>query len=392
MPAPPPGQDFGMSLRQIGVEEELMLVDPDTLALAAVAHRAVRLHEAEDDGCAGSAGADPGGGAEGVEKELFLQQIETSTEPARTADDLDRIVRAGRREVGEAAARAGARAVALGLPVLADDGRRVTPDDRYRRIRDEYGELADQALACAMHVHVEVDGDEEAVAVADRLRPWLPVLLALSANSPYWRGRDTAHASWRSQIWTRWPTAGPSDPFGDPATYRASVERLQSWGAALDPGMLYLDVRPAERYPTLEIRVADVCLAAEDAVLVGLLCRGLVETAARGWRAGDHPDPWRVDELKAASWRAARHGLAGPLVHPLARSLAPTRDVVAGLLDHVRPALADAGDEELVADLFEQLVARGNGAVRQRAVHEATGSLTRVVADLADRTEAGWQS
>jgi carboxylate-amine ligase len=89
------------------------------------------------------------------------------------------------------------------------------------------------------------------------------------------------------------------------------------------------------------------------------------------------------------SWRAARHGLAGPLVHPVTRELAPTRDVVAGLVDHVRGALDDSGDAELVTDLFEQLVARGNGAVRQRAVHEATGSLTRVVADLADRTEAG---
>ncbi|RYU12817.1 carboxylate-amine ligase [Nocardioides iriomotensis] len=363
-----------MTLRQIGVEEELMLVDPDTLALAAVAHHALRADERD-----------------GVEKELFLQQIETSTEPARTADDLARIVRAGRREVGEAAAAAGVRAVALGLPVLADDGADVTPDDRYRRIRAEYGELADQALACAMHVHVEVDDAEEAVAVTDRLRPWLPVLLALSANSPYWRGRDTAHASWRSQIWTRWPTGGPSDPFGDPAGYRASIERLQSWGAALDPGMLYLDVRPAERYPTVEIRVADVCLEAEDAVLLGLLCRGLVETAARAWHAGEPVDPWRVDELRAMSWRAARHGLAGPLVHPATRELTPTRPVVSALLAHVRPALADTGDEVLVADLFEQLVARGNGAVRQRAVHEATGDLTRVVADLADHTEAGWR-
>src|SRR5690349_14138459 len=122
MPRGPWGQDGCMPPRKIGVEEELMLVDPDTHALTAVAHHAVR--DAGDD----------------VEKELFLQQIETSTEPAVTADDLDRVVRAGRRGVGEAAARVGARAVAMGTPVLADDSPDVTPDDRYRRIHGEYGE------------------------------------------------------------------------------------------------------------------------------------------------------------------------------------------------------------------------------------------------------------
>lgn len=364
----------GMTVRTIGVEEELLLVDPETLALTAMAGRAVREHEGDE-----------------VEAELFLQQLETATEPAAMADELDRVVREGRREVCKAAADAGARAVALAVPVLDGDGPDVTPDPRYLRIRDEYGELAEQSLTCAMHVHVEVADDEEAVAVADRIRPWLSVLLALSANSPIWRGRDTTHASWRSQIWTRWPTGGPSDPFGDPAGYRRSVERMQSWGAALDPGMLYLDVRLAERYPTLEIRVPDVCVEADDAVLVALLCRGLVETSARAWRAGEGVDAWRVDELKAASWRAGRHGLAGPLVHPVQRTLAPTRALVGDLVELVHPALDDSGDDALVRDLVERLIARGNGAVRQRAVLEATGSLERVVADIADRTEASWQ-
>ena len=363
-----------MDIRKVGIEEELMLVDPDSLRLTAVAHQALREETGDD-----------------VEAELFLQMLETSTSPAASADDLATVLREGRRAVGESAARAGARAIAVGLPVLADDTRDITPDERYRRIRDEYGELTAQALACGMHVHVDVTGDDEAVAVMDSIRPWLPVLLALTANSPYWRGGDTAHASWRSQIWTRWPTGGPSDPFVDPDGYRRATERLQEWGAALDPGMLYLDVRPARSYPTVEIRVSDVCVDVDDAVLVGLLARALVATEAAAWRNGAERPSWRVDELKAASWRAARYGLPGPLVHPVEMRLAPTRVVVDSLVDHVRPALEEAGDDSLVADLFEQLVARGNGAVRSRAVHEATGSLERVVADLADRTEASWQ-
>ena len=150
-------------------------------------------------------------------------------------------------------------------------------------------------------------------------------------------------------------------------------------------------VAVVEAGPNVEIRVSDVCVDVDDAVLVGLLARALVATEAAAWRNGAERPSWRVDELKAASWRAARYGLPGPLVHPVEMRLAPTREVVDSLVDHVRPALEEAGDDSLVADLFEQLVARGNGAVRSRAVHEATGSLERVVADLADRTEASWQ-
>jgi carboxylate-amine ligase len=238
-----------------------------------------------------------------------------------------------------------------------------------------------------MHVHVEVDGDEEGVAVIDRIRPWLPVLIALSANSPYWRGVDTRHASWRSQIWSRWPSGGPQQPFGDAAGYRRTAAQMMQWGASLDPGMLYFDVRLSETFPTVEIRVADVCTEVDDALLVALLARALTETAARDWRAGIDPPAYRADLLRVASWRAGRFGLAGPLVHPLRGEPAETRDVVSALLDHVGPALEDSGDTQLVRDLFEQVVSRGGGATRQRRVFERTGELRSVVQDLVQRTE-----
>ncbi len=365
-----------MTVRKIGVEEEMLLVDPDTLRLTAVARRAVRNHAGPE-----------------VEQELFLQQIETATEPATQADQLAEGIRAGRRAIGEAAGAAGARAVAMGVPVLVDPDEHITPEPRYERIRDEYGEVAGQALACAMHVHVDVADDDEAVAVVDRVRPWLPALLALSANSPFWRGGDTGHASWRSQLWTRWPTGGQSEAYGGTDTYRETADRLTSWGAGLDPAMLYFDIRLAQSFPTVEVRVADVCTEVDDAVLVALLARALVSTEADAWGAG-HPDRlgpgWRADLLKAATWRAARYGAPGPLVHPERLELAPTRQVVGALMAHVEPALDEAGDLELVGELFEQLLARGNGAVRQRSTWESAGSLEAVVADLADRTESSW--
>jgi glutamate---cysteine ligase / carboxylate-amine ligase len=364
--------------RTVGVEEELMLVDPDSGELTAVAEPALHAHRQDREE------------SPEVENELFLQQLETSTEPCVTADELVAEIRRGRRAVGEAARSAGASAVAMPTAVLVDDEQDLTPKPRYQRIEAEYGELARQSLVCAMHVHVEVDGDDEGVAVIDRIRPWLPVLVALSANSPYWRGVDTRHASWRSQIWSRWPSGGPQEPFGDVAGYRRTAARMMEWGASLDPGMLYFDVRLSESFPTVEIRVADVCTEVDDALLVALLARALTETAARDRRSGAEPPAYRADLLRVASWRAGRFGLGGPLVHPLRGEPAETREVVSALLDHVGPVLEEAGETDLVRDLFERMVGRGGGATRQRRVFERTGELRAVVQDLVQRTEESW--
>jgi glutamate---cysteine ligase / carboxylate-amine ligase len=274
-------------------------------------------------------------------------------------------------------------------PVLVDPQEDVTPKPRYQRISDEFGEISRQSLACAMHVHVDVSNDDEAVAVIDRIRPWLPVLTALSANSPYWRGRDTGYASWRTQTWTRWPSNGARESFGDVATYRRTTQKMIEWGAAFDPAMVYFDIRLSEKYPTVEVRVADVCTEVEDAALVAALARALVTTAAHGNNGS--LTAWRGDLLRVAAWRASRHGLSGRLVHPETLALAPVREILQALVAHVGEALDDAGDREFVMDAFEHLLSRGNGASRQRSVFEATGGdLQAVVKDLSERTAASW--
>jgi glutamate---cysteine ligase / carboxylate-amine ligase len=363
-----------MTVRKIGVEEELLLVHPTTGRLTDVSAGAVRASELAD-------GAD----AE-VEHELFLPQIETATPPCEKADDLRAGIVAGRRAVGRSAAAAGARAVAVPAPVLPGSEQEFTRKPRYLRIEREYGELARQGLVCAMHVHVEVEDDAEGVAVIDGIRPWLPLLVAVSANSPYFRGADTGHASWRSQLWGSWPAAGPGQPFGDVDTYRAVGRRMIDWGGALDEAMLYFDVRLSAQYPTVEVRVADVCTDVEDAVLTALLARALVTTVA----AERPPAPWRADLLRFAGWRAARHGLGSDLVHPVDGTLAPVRDVFEATVGYARDALEEAGDLDVVRESFERLLARGGGATRQRRVWESTGDLARVVGDLARRTEESW--
>ncbi len=363
-----------------------MLVDPWSGALRAVSHRALAAHRGHDgdDEENGDFGA-----VAGLEQELFLQQIETGTAPCTDLAELRADVVACRRGAAQAAAAAGADLVAVGTPVLADSTQEVTPKPRYERIVHEYGAIGRDAGVCGMHVHVDIHTEDEGIVILDGLRPWLPVLRALSVNSPYWHGEDSGYASWRSQVWGRWPAAGPAEPFGDRATYTASAEAMVASGAALDAGMLYYDARLSQTYPTVEIRVFDATTEVDDVCLIAALTRAVVETVAAG---GDAVPAWRSDLLRAAHWNASRYGTGGRLLHPVTKQPAPARVVVEDTVAHVHDALDLAGDTEQVVDALERLLARGSGAVRQRAAYESGGGLAAVVTDLRDRFAASWQA
>jgi carboxylate-amine ligase len=241
---------------------------------------------------------------------------------------------------------------------------------------------------CAMHVHVEVADDDEGVAVIDRVRPWIPILIAMSANSPYWHGRDVGYDSWRSRLRNLWPTSGPVELFGDAPAYHASVRHMVRQGAALDTAMVNLDVRLSHRYPTVEFRIADVCTEIEDALTVAALARALVTYTADRWREGCPAAHWRVDDLRTAAWRAARFGLGGTLVSPETRGLITAGEALEQLLALLTEPLEAAGDITLVRHGVTALGGRGNGAARQRAAFLRTGNLQGVIADLRTRTLA----
>lgn len=361
-------------MRTVGVEEELLLVDPDSgdpKALAA----AVLARAAQDDP-----------GQDVFEKELFGQMLEFATHPQSDMAALgDEIVRCRK----EAARHAGQ--IGCGVAALATSPLPVSPElsvnDRYRWLAERYGVPTWDQLVCGCHVHVSVESDEEGIAVLDRIRPWLPVLRAVSANSPFWQGRDTGYASYRSRVWNRWPSAGPTEPFGTAERYHRRVSAMVDTGVILDDGMVYFDARLSARYPTVEVRVADVCLAAENAVLIATLVRALVETAARDWRAGRPAGDPGVSLLRLGDWQAARFGLEGDLVDPVTLRPRPAPRVLESLLEHTRDALADSGDADRAARSVEELLRTGNGAREQRGLLERTGSLRDVVAECVRRTQ-----
>jgi carboxylate-amine ligase len=358
-------------VRKVGVEEEMFLVDPETCLLRPVSRRAIVADEQEDDQ------------PEELEQELFLEQIEINTEPTTTLSELRAHLVAGRERAAKAAERAGVAVIAVPTPLFANPAGKVTPKPRYQQMLDMYGEVGRRGPVCGMHVHVEVADDEEGVRIIDRIQPWLPVLVALSANSPFHKGVDTAYASWREQVWDGWPSAGPVEPFGDADGYHEAVQRLVDTGAVIDRAMVYFDARLAEHYPTVEIRVADVCTDIDDVLVVAALTRALVETEASATEAAA---PWRVEMLRAGRWLARRFGLTGNLLDPRSGEQRPVREVVDLLLDHVSEALRATEDDELVREGVERLLRDEGGAGRQRTAGGDDIDLDAVARDLLQRT------
>jgi carboxylate-amine ligase len=362
-------------VRKVGVEEELLLVDPRTGELAHASGAVLHGHRNQRT-------AAPRRAARDLEGELLRHMVETHTDPATDLDDIERQLREARRTALRAAEESGVAVAAVATPPLGSAEPVVSAEPRYERIIDEFGDVGRGAGTLGMHVHVDVDDAEEGVRIIDGLRPWLPLLVAVSANSPYAVGRDTGYASWRRQVWTRWPSAGVAEPYGSVREYRRVGESLIGLGAALDEGMLYFDARLSADYPTVEVRVADTCTEVEDALVVVALTRALVDTVA-----GDvSPDPVRSDVLRAADWRAARYGVSGSLVHPQTWTLVPAGEALHALVEHVGRALDEAGDAPRVSEGLARLSATGNGARRQRAARERSGDLAEVVSDLVNRT------
>jgi carboxylate-amine ligase len=361
-----------VTVRTIGVEEELLLIDAGQPLTRPVGAEVVATASRQPD--------DPD-----FEHEFKREQIEIASKPCTALDELGADLRRLRSEVAAAARTRNVQIAALATSPLPG---RPTPSrgERFDDMAGEFAVVAWQQLTCGQHVHVSVESKDEGVAVLDRLRPWLSVLTALSANSPFWQGEDTGYASYRSLVWGQWPTAGPTEPFGDLPTYERAVNDLIESGTTMDRGMIYFDARLSHSYPTVEIRVADVCQDVEDAVAVAALCRALVATAARQWRDGVAVPDARVGLLRAASWRAARSGVAGDLVDVGQVRAVPAWTLVDQLVEHVRPALHGHGDENTVMNTLARIRERGTGASRQRTAYARRNALADVIADAVERT------
>ena len=362
----------------LGVEEEFLLVDPDTRRLVPRADDVLADARAE-------------GGAK-VDHELQLAQVEAGTAVCRTLSELRSQLAGLRKTLAAAAERAGCRLASAGShPFSPCEDSRVTPKPAYLRLERDYQLVTREQLVCGCHVHVGIPDAEMAVRVLNRVRPFLPTMLALGVNSPFWLGHDTGYASFRTEMWRRWPLAGTPEIFASRAEYEELVELMLKTGAIDDPARIYWDVRPSARFDTLEFRVTDACLRVDEAVLVAGLFRALARTALDEEVAGRPLRRIRSEMLEAAIWRAARYGLDADLIDLVEGRSLPAGEVVRDLLVRLRPALEDAGDWDDVESTVERVLAEGTGASRQRRVFERSQELTDVVDLVVAETVAGRQ-
>ncbi|OBH00077.1 glutamate--cysteine ligase [Mycobacterium sp. E3247] len=351
-----------------GAEEEFLLVDPRTGEPAPrnvdVAAEAARR---------------------GVELQLELSscQVETTSSVVATSTELGEELSRLRRTAARAAEAVGLQLLAAGLPPATPHEFPVTDTPRYRRIGAEYGMVAHEQGICGCHVHVAVPDRAAAVAVSNWLRPWLPSLLALSANSAVYRCADSGYASWRSVLWRRWPVAGPPPFFPSPDDYDRTVRMLIDSEVILDQKMVYWDVRPSENFPTIEVRVADVPATVAETVLLATLVRAAVMTALEA----DGPGRLPPAALRAAYWKAAHDGLAGrtlDLVH--GRGAVPAREQLGVLVRRVRPALESLGEYDRVVAELDRVAEQGNGAMRQLRAWRRRGEVMDVIEQAAAAT------
>jgi carboxylate-amine ligase len=360
----------------VGVEEEYQLVDAATGELRSRARYVIATDWAED-----------------LRAEMQQHTVEVGTRVCEgtrcVRDDLARL----RFQASVAAAAEGLRIAAAGThPFASALGHAFTDAPTYDLIRREYRHLAETQGIYGMHVHVGVPAGRDRARAMNVARLHLPLLLAITASSPFWQGTDTGYASYRTLVWRRWPRSGAPPRLEGEAELASLVRWLSETGCIDAPGRIYWELRPHHRYPTLEFRVADSTPRLEDAVAAATLARAVVAGALEGLLAEPGLTPAVTAALLSENgWRASRDALGATLVD-LECSEPRTIPLAAALLrlaERLAPLSAALGDGDLV-ELMEGVLERGGAAARIRHVaREAGGDLARVALWIADETMLG---
>jgi glutamate---cysteine ligase / carboxylate-amine ligase len=360
----------------VGVEEELMIVDAKSHALVNAIESLL-----ED---AGAANVEREDGE--IKPELMESVLEIATKPCNDVVAAGDQLRSLRQNVRETAA---ARGLAIGSagthPFAMWEDQRIVARPRYRDLISALRFVARQELIFGMHVHVGLDDADKAIHVANGMRVHVPVLLALSANSPFWRGDRTGLLSTRTPIFRQFPRVGMPPAYGDWKDWERQVAFMVASGVMEDYTYLWYDVRPHPNLGTIEIRVCDSQTRVEHTVALAALIQAMVHELAEHFEAGKKLGeyPWQMlDENK---WLAARHGLDGEIVDLPSNERVTMKALARRLLERLESHAQQLGGAEAL-DGIRDLLDRGNGASRQCVVYEANTDLNEVMAEIIAAT------
>ena len=361
----------------IGVEEEYQIIDPQTRELCDRSEQIIGYvrNNLELE-------------KEVIQPEMYRSQVEIATVVCQSLSQARQELTHCRQAVIDAADASGKAIAAAGTHPFSDwREQEITPKTRYQNLESEYKQLIRELIIFGNHVHIGLSDRAIALQVINRVRIWLPILLALSANSPFWLGQTTGYASYRTEMWSRLPMTGQPPIFSDEKEYQTVVEDLISVGVIRDATNIYWDIRLSEKFPTIEFRVTDICMTVEEAITITGLVRALVWTGYQEVVNDLSLNPVRSEILKAAQWNAARYGLTGNLIDVVDKSQVPAKDLVIQFLGCLRPALEKFGDWETISASVHKILERGNGAQRQLEVYEKNSSFEEVVDYIVEQTK-----
>ncbi|HWE81325.1 MAG TPA: carboxylate-amine ligase [Gaiellaceae bacterium] len=362
----------------LGVEEEYMLLDPETWDL--VQHIDSVL-----------AGVEEGEFQARVHPELMQSVIEITTPVCSSAAEVELQLRRLRAYVAKLAAREGCRFASAGThPFSLFERQRITAKDRYRQLVDQLQYIARRELIFGMHVHTAVDSPEKAIQVVNGLLVYLPEFLALSASSPFWRGEPTGLHSSRQMVFSAFPRSGVPPRFESYEAFADLVGQLERTGCIADYTHIWWDIRPHPRLGTVELRICDAVTRVEDAVALAAYFQALVKMLSEHVESGGKVPSFHRILTTENKWLAARHGLTAPVMDLVTgrRNRVPISQLVRRTLRDLEPHARDLGSERELEGIAE-ILARGNGADAQLRVWNANRDIVEVVQELSSATEVG---
>jgi glutamate---cysteine ligase / carboxylate-amine ligase len=362
----------------LGVEEEYMLLDSETLDL--VQHIETVLaaavgHELETR----------------INAELMQSVLEIATPVCRNAGDVDAWLRKLRSYVCELGRERGLRVGSAGThPFSLFERQRITARDRYRNLIDQMQYVARRELIFGLHIHVAVDAPDKAIAVLNGLALDVPILLGLSGSSPFWRGEATGFSSIRQMVFAAFPRSGMPPYFRDYAEYAEVIGQLEKTGCIADYTHIWWDVRPHPRLGTIEVRVMDAITRVEETVAITAYVQGLVKHYSELYDAGKVIPSYHRILVTENKWLGARYGLEAPVMDLATgrRNRVPIAQLIRRTLRDIEPHARELGsDRELEG--IRDILARGNGSDRQLRIFNANRDIVEVTREISDATEAG---